>query len=46
MYLSAATNLKPEADQIESTPQRIVATVSSGGRTYVSKPIASVNLAI
>src|SRR5699024_6096851 len=46
MYLNAATNLKSGADQIEGTAQRIVATVSSGGRTYVSEPIASVNLAI
>lgn len=46
MYLDAATNLKSGADRIEGTPQRIVATVSSGGRTYISKPIAPENLAI
>lgn len=46
MYLNAATNLKSGADRIEGTPQQIVATVLSGGRTYVSKPIARENLAI
>ena len=46
MYLDAATNLKSGADRIEGKPQQIVATVSSGGRTFVSKPIASVNLHI
>lgn len=46
MFLDAATNLKSGADRIEGTPQRIVATVSSGGRTFVSKPIVSVNLQI
>jgi hypothetical protein len=46
MYLEAAVNLKSGADRIEGTPQRIIATVSSGGRTFTSKPIASVNLLI
>lgn len=46
MYLNAATNLKSGADRIEGTPQQILATVLSGGRTYVSKPIAPENLAI
>lgn len=41
MYLEGATNLKAGADRIEGKPQRIVATVSSGGRTYVSEPIAA-----
>lgn len=44
MYLDAATNLKAGADRIEGAPQQIVATVSSGGRTFASKPIAAVNL--
>jgi hypothetical protein len=31
---------------IDSRPQRLVATVSSSGRTHVSKPVAPANLAI
>lgn len=46
MYLDAAQTLKSGADRIEGKPQRIVATVSSGGRTYISEPIAPENLAI
>lgn len=46
MYLRGATNLKSGADRIEGVAQEIVATVLSGGRTYVSDPIAAVNLTI
>lgn len=46
MFLDGATNLKSGMDRIDGTPQQIVATVSSGGRTFVSKPIAPVNLTI
>lgn len=34
------------AEKVEGRPQRIVLTVSSGGRTFKSKPIANVNLAL
>lgn len=46
MHLDGATNLKRGADRIESKPQQIVATVMSGGRTFVSEPIAPVNFTI
>ena len=46
MHFNGATNLKTGIDRLDGTPQRIVATVVSGGRTYVSKPIASENLTI
>lgn len=34
------------SEAVNSDRQRLVATVSSGGRTYVSKPVAAENLAI
>ena len=33
-------------EEIDGKPQRIVVTVSSGGRTYVSKPVEPVNLTL
>ncbi|OBG78837.1 MULTISPECIES: hypothetical protein [unclassified Mycobacterium] len=41
-----ARNLKVGADSIEDKPHRIVVTVSSGGRTFVSKPMAPESLAM
>nr|WP_173283642.1 hypothetical protein [Rhodococcus sp. NS1] len=46
MYLDGAVNLRRSLESVEGAPQRIVATVSSGGRTYASKPIAAELLSI
>jgi hypothetical protein len=39
MHLDGARTLASGCEAIDGKPQRIVATVSSGGRTYVSKPV-------
>lgn len=38
--------LSAASGAIDRRRQRLVVTVESGGRTYVSKPIASVNLTL
>jgi hypothetical protein len=44
MHYDAARTLKSGADRIERKTHRIVATVSSGGRTFASEPIAPESL--
>jgi hypothetical protein len=44
--LNAAYALASASQAIDGKPQRIMVTVSSGGRTYVSKPVATANLAL
>ena len=44
MHLDGARALASGCEAIDGTPQRIVVTVSSGGRTYVSKAIEPVLL--
>lgn len=44
MHYEAARTLKSGADSVEGKNNRIVATVSSGGRTFVSAPIAPESL--
>lgn len=44
--LNAAYALTQAAQTIDGKPQHAVLTVSSGGRTYVSKPVAGENLAL
>jgi hypothetical protein len=46
MHYDAARTLKSGADRIEGKAHRIVATVSSGGRTFVSEPIAAESLSL
>jgi hypothetical protein len=46
MHLSGARALASGCEGIDGKPQRIVVTVSSGGRTYVSDPVKSANLTI
>jgi len=44
--MDRARALLSTSEKVFNQPVRLVVTVESGGRTYVSKPIASVNLAI
>jgi hypothetical protein len=44
--LHLANSLLSTSEKVFNQPVRLVVTVESGGRTYMSKPIASVNLAI
>ena len=44
--LNAAYALASASQAIDGKPQRVALTVSSGGRTYVSKPVATANLAL
>jgi hypothetical protein len=46
MHYDAARTLKSGADAVEGKSHRIVATVSSGGRTFASKPIAPKSLSL
>lgn len=46
MRLDGARVLASGCEEIDGKPQRIVVTVSSGGRTYVSKPVEPVNLTL
>jgi hypothetical protein len=46
MHLDGARNLAAGCEGIDGKPQRIVVTVFSGGRTYVSAPIEAANLVI
>lgn len=46
MHLDGARNLALGCEGIDGKPQRIVVTVSSGGRTYVSDPVDPANLSI
>lgn len=46
MDLEEVKSLKAAADHVGGKPNQIVVTVSSGGRSYVSKPIAAQNLTI
>jgi hypothetical protein len=46
MHFDAARTLKTGADRIEGKTHRIVATVSSGGRTFASDPIAPESLSM
>ena len=42
--LNSAYALVRAGQVVDGKPQRIVLTVSSGGRTYKSKPVFSANL--
>lgn len=44
MHLDGARALASGCEEIDGKPQRIVVTVSSGGRTYVSNPVEAANL--
>lgn len=46
MRLDGARNLASGSEEIASGPQRIAVTVSSGGRTYVSKSVEPMNLTL